>query len=67
MRIRVTLVETANPDMGQVTLVLSDQPLELRQWTVLDAQRKQVTVTLVDPNYSATLNPNLFNWTDPRG
>lgn len=65
--IRVTLVETANPDMGQVTLVLSDQPLELQQWTVLDAQRKQVTVTLVDPNYSATLNPNLFNWTDPRG
>lgn len=65
--IRISLVETANPDLGQVTLVLSDQPLELRQWTVLDAQRKQVTVTLIDPHYGVALDPKLFYWTDPRG
>ena len=65
--IRVTMVETTNPDLGQVTLALNAEPLELRQWTILDAQRKQVTVTLQNPDYSATLNPTLFNWTDPRG
>ena len=65
--IRLTFLETKNPDLGQVTLVLSDQPLELRQWTVLDAQKKRVTVTLVDPHYGVALNPNLFYWTDPRG
>jgi outer membrane lipoprotein-sorting protein len=65
--IRLGLVETDNPDLGQVTLVLSDQPLELRQWTVLDAQKKQVTVTLNDPHYGVALDPKLFYWTDPRG
>ncbi len=64
--LRLTLVETTNPDIGQVTVVLSDKPLELRQWTVLDAQRKQVTVTLENPRFDAPLDPNLFYWTDPR-
>jgi outer membrane lipoprotein-sorting protein len=64
--LRATLVETAHPDIGQVTVALSDQPLALRQWTVLDAQRKTVTVTLTDPQFGGQLNPNLFYWTDPR-
>jgi outer membrane lipoprotein-sorting protein len=64
--LRLTLVETKSPDVGEVTILLSDQPMQLRQWTVLDAQRKQVTVTLENPQYGVPLNPNLFNWTDPR-
>jgi len=64
--LRATLVETAHPDLGQVTVALSDTPLALRQWTVLDAQRKTVTVTLTDPQFGGALNPNLFYWTDPR-
>jgi outer membrane lipoprotein-sorting protein len=64
--LRVTLVETKNADLGRVTIVVSDQPLELRQWTVLDAQGKQVTVTLQNPQFGATLDPRLFQWTDPR-
>jgi outer membrane lipoprotein-sorting protein len=64
--IRLTLVETQNTGLGQVTIVLSDQPLELRQWTVLDAQRKQVTVTLQSPQFDVALDQNLFYWTDPR-
>jgi outer membrane lipoprotein-sorting protein len=64
--IRLTFLETKNPDLGEVTLVVNDEPLELRQWTVLDAQKKRVTVSLVDPHYGVALNPNLFYWTDPR-
>ena len=64
--LRVTVSETKNPDLGQATLVLSDHPLQLRQWHLVDAQRKAVTVTLDDPHYGVALDPNLFYWTDPR-
>ena len=64
--LRLTLVQTKSPDTGEVTIVLSDQPMQLRQWTVIDAQRKQVTVTLQNPQFGVPLNQNLFYWTDPR-
>jgi outer membrane lipoprotein-sorting protein len=64
--LRLTIVETKNAGLGEVTIVLADQPLELRQWSVLDAQRKRVTVTLQNPQFDVALNPALFYWTDPR-
>ena len=64
--LRVTVSETKQPDLGKATLVLSDHPLELRKWQILDAQQKNVTVTLDDPHYGPPLNPSLFYWTDPR-
>ncbi|HUB97337.1 MAG TPA: outer membrane lipoprotein carrier protein LolA [Stellaceae bacterium] len=64
--LRVTVRETKNSNLGEVTIVLSDQPLTLRQWTVLDAQHRTVTVTLQDAKFGVALNPNLFYWTDPR-
>jgi len=64
--LRVTVAESKKPDLGKATLVLSDHPLELRKWQILDAQQKTVTVTLDDPHYGAALNANLFYWTDPR-
>jgi outer membrane lipoprotein-sorting protein len=64
--VRVTVTETKNPDLGKATLILSDRPLELRKWHLVDAQQKTVTVTLDDPQYGLPLNPQLFYWTDPR-
>lgn len=64
--LRITMVQTKAPDQGDVTLVLSETPLQLRQWTVVDAQRKTVTVTLDDPHYGVTLNPQLFYWSEPQ-
>ena len=64
--IRVGLVETREPGQGTVTMVLGDKPLELRQWTVLDSQHKEITVTLDNPHYGAAIDPKLFYWTDPR-
>jgi outer membrane lipoprotein-sorting protein len=64
--LRVTLSEAQNPGLGRATLVLADHPLELRKWQIVDAQQKEVTVTLDDPHYGAPLNPSLFYWTDPR-
>jgi outer membrane lipoprotein-sorting protein len=64
--LRVTVTEAKNPSLGRATLVLADKPLELKKWQIVDAQQKQVTVTLDDPHYGAPLNPSLFYWTDPR-
>ncbi len=64
--LRVTVGETKKPDLGRATLVLTDHPLELRKWVIIDAQQKMTTVSLDDPHYGAALNPNLFYWTDPR-
>ncbi|HMK68119.1 MAG TPA: outer membrane lipoprotein carrier protein LolA [Stellaceae bacterium] len=64
--IRLTFVETSEPDQGSVTLTLTEHPLELRQWTVVDPQQKRITITLTDPHYGVSLDPRLFQWTDPR-
>ena len=64
--LRVTVTEAKNPSLGRATLVLSDKPLELKKWQIVDAQQKVVTVTLDDPHYGVPLNPSLFYWTDPR-
>jgi outer membrane lipoprotein-sorting protein len=64
--LNLTLTESKNAAGGKVTLVLDDNPLELRQWSVVDAQNKTVTVTLSDPHYGASIDPQEFVWTDPR-
>ena len=63
---RIAMTETKDPDQGNLTVVMSDHPLELRQWMVVDAQQKPVTVVLQDPHYGVQLNPSLFLWTDQR-
>lgn len=64
--VRLTMVQTTSPERGRVTMVLSEKPLQLRQWTVVDAQDKEVTVTLDSPQYGVALAQGLFQWTDPR-
>jgi outer membrane lipoprotein-sorting protein len=64
--LRIAMTETKQADIGTLTLVLSENPLELKQWTVVDAQQKPITVTLDDPHYGIQLSPLLFMWTDPR-
>jgi outer membrane lipoprotein-sorting protein len=62
--LRVSMCETNDPDQGNLTVLVSERPLELRQWTVLDQQHKQVTVVLQDPHYGVALNELLFFWTN---
>ena len=64
--LQLTMVESDRPEMGSVTLTLADKPLELRQWTVIDAQSRPVTVSLVDPRYGLPINPNQCEFIDPR-
>jgi len=59
---RVTVVESEQPDAGSLTLVLSENPLALRQWTVVDQQAKTTTVTLSGLQFGMALDPKLFQY-----
>ncbi len=61
--LRLAMTETKSPDQGSLTVVMSERPLELRQWTVIDPQQRQITVMLESPQYGIPLDPNLFYWT----
>ena len=58
--LRVTLTRRDNPGEGTLTLVFSDDPLELRQWIVEDPQRLITRVTLINTEFGVVLDPALF-------
>jgi outer membrane lipoprotein-sorting protein len=58
----VTVVESAQPDAGSLTLVFTENPLVLRQWIVVDQQGKTTTVTLSDLQFGMALDPSLFQY-----
>jgi outer membrane lipoprotein-sorting protein len=64
--IRVTVVQTKSPDDGSLTMVFSDKPLDLKQWTVVDQQGKTTTVALSEVRYDVPVSPQLFTFVDPR-
>jgi outer membrane lipoprotein-sorting protein len=64
-QLRVSLVRTASPADGSLTLVFSDNPLVLRQWTVIDAQRKETRVSLYDAQLGGTFDQALFDVATP--
>jgi outer membrane lipoprotein-sorting protein len=65
-QIQVSLVRTASRGDGTLTLVFADNPLTLRQWTVLDAQRQETRVTLYNVETGGHFDPKLFEFVDPR-
>ena len=63
--LRIGVVEKAEPDSGSLTMVFSDHPLALRQWSIVDQQRKTTTVSLYDEQSGIALDPKLFVYQDP--
>ena len=61
----VTVVEPTEPDNGSLTIVFSDQPLALLQWTIVDPQRKTTTVSISSAQFGVVLDPELFVYQDP--
>jgi outer membrane lipoprotein-sorting protein len=64
-QIQVTLVRTDSPGDGTLTLIFSDQPLALRQWIVVDSQRRETHVTLTDVQLGTSFDPQLFEQLTP--
>ena len=63
---RVTVVQTAEPDQGSLTMEFTENPLILRHWTVVDQKGKVTNVTLSETQYGMALDPNLFQYHDPK-
>jgi outer membrane lipoprotein-sorting protein len=59
-QIQVSMVRTGSPDDGSLTLVFADNPLALRQWSVVDAQRQETRVTLFDVQLGGSFDQSLF-------
>jgi len=64
-QMRVTAVNPDNPSQGSITLVFTDNPLELRQWIVVDQQGLITTVALREMRSNISLKPDLFVIEDP--
>jgi outer membrane lipoprotein-sorting protein len=64
-QLQVTMLRTASPGDGSLTLVFADTPLALRQWVVVDAQRQETRVSLFNVELGGTFDQALFNLPQP--
>ncbi len=65
-QLQVTLLRTATPSEGSITLIFADNPMTLRSWTVVDAQRQETRISLFDVELGGTFESSLFVFVDPK-
>lgn len=63
--LRVTLVQTEDPNQGSITLVFAEQPFELRRWIIVDAQGYSTHVLLDRLETDVALDNELFVYRNP--
>lgn len=61
---RIEFADERNPDIGSVTLTLSESPLELRAWTITDAQGLKTELALIDARFGGEIDSGLFVFID---
>jgi outer membrane lipoprotein-sorting protein len=64
--LRISLHRTGQAAEGRLTLVFGTEPMELKQWAVVDAQGLETRVSLYQPEYGARYPDILFDFNDPR-
>jgi outer membrane lipoprotein-sorting protein len=62
----LALVRTKEPDQGRLVLTFAKRPIELRRWSVTDAQGLTTTIQLADLRTGMALDRDLFVWRDPK-
>jgi outer membrane lipoprotein-sorting protein len=58
----ITLIRTGKAAAGSLTLVFGTDPLELRQWRVIDAQARETRVSLYDIAPAGPFPDSLFTY-----
>lgn len=66
-QLQVTMVRTANPGEGALTLIFADNPLLLREWIVTDQQAKQTRVSFTNTEIGVALDARLFDYRNQGG
>ena len=64
-KLEVSLVATADPGEGELTLIFEDNPLKLRQWRILDAQGRTTGVNLENAHEGVSFASNTFDFIPP--
>lgn len=64
-QLQITMVRTAHPGDGSLTLVFADNPLALKQWMVVDAQQRETRVSLFGVELGGNFDPKLFEFVQP--
>lgn len=62
----VSLYRTGEPSEGQITLIFNADPMQLRQWVVVDAQGRATRVVLSRIETGLRFEARLFQFNDPR-
>lgn len=63
--LRVSVTQAADADAGSLTMVFTNEPMALVQWTIVDQQRRVTTVSLYDQRFGMALDPKLFVYQNP--
>lgn len=63
---QITLDYVNKGDIGPITLVFSNNPMELKQWKIVDPQSVEVTVSIYDTKKDAALDNSLFKFKDKK-
>lgn len=64
--LRLTVIKGSDPLEGNLTLIFSDKPLDLKKWTVTDAQGVVTNVSLLGTRFDLPLDPALFKFEPPQ-
>jgi outer membrane lipoprotein-sorting protein len=64
--LKVTLIRTEEPNQGSIQLAFAEQPLELRRWTLVDAQGQATYVMLEWLETGFPLVRELFRFRNPQ-
>jgi len=56
----ITLIRKEEPDTGYISLVFSNNPIALKEWSVVDSQGVKTRVVLSKIETDIPLSPNLF-------
>lgn len=63
--LEITAVKANDPRQGKITLIFSEQPFQLKQWQITDAQGQMTTVSLYSPRTDVKFDNNIFRDRDP--
>jgi len=63
--LHLTAVSADDPEAGYAIITFTYDPLELRQWTVIDTEGEWIRFVLLDANWGVPLERKLFWWVDP--
>lgn len=61
----ISLIRTDDPDSGYITLVFEDNPVSLKEWSVMDAQGITTRVVLSNMQTNVQLPAGLFHIESP--